>query len=336
MKSKLRIFIAMIVIAIMAVTPSFADQATDSGIQIFSVAAVSGDVKNVKFEKFILKKFRHIGSWLQEVQSKQSWVNQDVIKIPKRGGKAPKVLINNSVYPIVSNRREDTHVVVSLNKYDTENRTVTDDELYAIAYDKEGDINLELKEELEETTVNHALHSISPKEETADTPILLTTGENDGTGRLRLTKKDLINLRGTLNKLKVPKKGRVLVLSSDHATDLLMEDAGFEKGYHNRKEGVISENYYGFKIYEELYTPVYDGRTNKIIPFDSATKGVGSSIVFHKKSTAKAKGTVKRYAIPSSLNTKTREAELGYRMYFGCFAIQDVGQAAIIDGRKSD
>lgn len=300
--------------------------------EMASVAVVAGDVKNVKFEKFIIKKFRHVGSWLSEITSKPSWVNNDVIKIPKRGGTPPKVLINNTVYPIVSNRREDKHVVVQLNKYDTENRTVTDDELYAIAYDKEGDINLELKEELEETTVNHALHSISPSAVTADTPILATTGPDDGTGRKRMVKKDIINFKNELDKRKVPRKGRILVLNAQHATDLLLEDSVFEKGYHNRVNGVISQNYYSFKVYEENYTPQYDKAAKTIIPFDSVTTGVTSSIAFHKKSTCKAMGTVKRYAVPAHLNTKTREAELGYRLWFGCFAIQDAGQAAIIDG----
>jgi len=330
MKSKFRILVGILFIALIAIGASFLNE-PETGVQVATVGVVAGDVKNVKFEKLVLAKFRHIGTWLSEVSSKQSWVNADVIKIPKRGGTAPKVLINNTVYPIVSNRREDSHVVVSLNKYDTENRTVTDDELYAIGYDKEGDINLELKEELEETTVNHALHSISPSEETADTPVLLTTGELDGT-RKRCTKKDIINFKKALDDAKVPKQGRILVLCNNHATDLLLEDSAFEKGYHNRTLGVISKNYYGFKVYEENYTPEYVRATKTIIPFGSATVGVSSSIAFHKKSTAKATGSVKRYAIPSSLNTKTREAELGYRLYFGCFAIQDAGQAAIIDG----
>jgi hypothetical protein len=38
---------------------------------------------------------------------------------------------------MVSSGRDDEKVVVS-NKYSTENRHVTQDELYAIAYDKEG------------------------------------------------------------------------------------------------------------------------------------------------------------------------------------------------------
>lgn len=338
LKQILSISALMLVVAFIAGGFTSDAATAEKGVNVISdnihyaaAAVTAGDLKNVKYEKFILKKFRHVGRWIGEVTSKQSWVNNDVIKIPKRGGTAPKVLINNTVYPIVSNRREDKHVVVSLNKYDTENRTVTDDELYAIAYDKEGDVNLELKEELEETTVNHALHSISPSAPSADVPVLVTTGEADG-ARKRLTKKDVIRLKGELDNRKVPKDGRVLVLNAQHANDLILEDAVFERGYHNRTSGDVTMKYYGFKIYEETYTPQYVAATKAIIPFGSATEGKTSSIVFHKKSTCKAIGTVKRYARKSSENPEGREAKLGYRLWFGCFAIQDAGQAAIIDG----
>lgn len=317
-----------------AVTQSVSSAIHHAGgiFAVGGVATTGGDLKNTKYEKFIIKKFRHIGTWLQEIPSKQKWVNNDVIKIPKRGGTPPKVLINNTIYPIQSNRREDDHVVVALNKYDTENRIVTDDELNAIAYDKEGDVNMELKEELEEATIDHGLHSISPTADDPNTPVLQTTGADDGTGRKKMIKKDLITFRQKLNVLKVPKKGRILVLCSQHATDLLEEDSAFEKGYHNRTDGAISQNYYGFKIYEDLSTPEYNPADNTLLPFGSLTTGKNASISFHKKSTAKASGSVTRYAKKASEDPDHRQTKLGYRKYFGVFAISDQGCGAIIDG----
>jgi hypothetical protein len=295
-------------------------------------AVVDGDLLNELNEKFILSKFKHLGTWIQEVTSKDNWVGNDTIKIPKRkGDSAPVVLINNTTYPIISSGRQDEKVVVSLNKYSTENREVTADELYAIAYDKEGDVNLELKEELEMKSTDHALHSISPISNSTDTPVLETTGEVDGT-RKRLCKKDIINLKGKLDKLSVPKKGRVLVLNSTHANDLLIEDSVFEKGYQNRVDGAIALNYYGFTIYEEVYTPTYHATTKVKLAFDSVTAGRTSSIVFHKQSTVKAKGSVIRFARAAKDDPENRKNVVGYDLYFGCFAIQDQGQAAIIDG----
>jgi hypothetical protein len=301
--------------------------------ELRTCAIVDGDLLNELNEKFIISKFKHLGTWIQEVTSKDNWVGNDAIKIPKRkGDSAPTVLINNAVYPIVSSGRADEKVVVALNKYSTENREVTADELYSVAYDKEGDINLELKEELEMKSTDHALHSISPASNAANTPVIETTGANDGTGRLRFTKADVIRLKDKLDKLSVPKDGRVLVLSSTHANDLLLEDSVFEKGYMSRVDGKIAMNYYGFTIYEEVYTPTYHATTKVKLAFDSVTAGRTSSIVFHKKSTVKAKGTVIRFARAAKDDPENRKNVVGYDLYFGCFAIMDQGQGAIIDG----
>lgn len=330
--------IGLVLLLLLISTVSFASKIPTSidkeaKVNLKTCAIVDGDLLNELNEKFIISKFKHLGTWIQEITSKDSWVGNNVIKIPKRkADSAPAVLINNSVYPILSEGREDEQVVVALNKYDTVNREVTDDELYAIAYDKEGDINLELKEELESKTVDHALHSISPLADAADTPVMETTGANDGTGRLRLTKADVIKYKGKLDKLGVPLKGRVLVLSTVHANDLLLEDAAFEKGYHNRVDGTISKNYYSFIVYEEVYTPTYGAVTKQKLAFGSVTAGRTSSIVFHKLSTVKAKGTVTRYAKNSKDDPDYRKSKVGYRLYFGCFAIMDQGQGAIIDG----
>ena len=300
--------------------------------ELKTMAIVDGDLLNELNEKFIISKFKHLGTWIQEVTSKDNWVGNDAIKIPKRkGDSAPTVLINNAVYPIVSSGRNDEKVVVSLNKYSTENKEVTADELYAVAYDKEGDINLEMKEELEMKSTDHALHSISPASDSSDTPVLETTGATDGT-RKRLCKADVIRLKGALDSKSIPKQGRVLVLNSTHANDLLLEDSAFEKGYHNRVDGAISINYYGFKIYEEVYTPTYHATTKVKLAFDSVTAGRTSSIVFHKQSVVKAKGSVTRYARDKKDDPENRKSVVGYDLYFGCFAINDQGQGALIDG----
>ncbi|MFV8351562.1 hypothetical protein [Flavobacterium sp. XS2P14] len=330
MKNKFGIIFGLVLMVI-AVATGFAKE-HPKGVAMAAVTIVDGDLLNELNEKFILTKFRSLGTWLSEVTSKDNWVGNNAIKIPKRkGDSAPVVLINNTVYPMLSSGRDDEKVVVSLNKYSTENRHVTQDELYAIAYDKEGDINMELKEELEIKVTEHALYSISPVSNSASTPVLETTGALDGTRR-RLVKADVIRLKNSLDKASVPKTGRVWVMSSTHANDLLLEDAAFEKGYHNRVDGTISMNYYGFKIYEEVYTPTYHATIKAKLAFDSVTAGRTSSIIFHKSSCVKAKGTVERFARDKKADPENRKSVVGYDLYFGCFAIQDQGLAAMIDG----
>jgi hypothetical protein len=190
---------------------------------------------------------------------------------------------------------------------------------------------MELKEELEIKVTEHALYSISPLQNSASTPVLETTGPLDGTRR-RLVKADVIRFKGALDKASVPKAGRIWVMNSIHANDLLIEDSVFEKGYMNRVDGSIAMNYYGFKIYEEVYTPTYHATTKVKLAFDSVTAGRTSSVVFHKSSCVKAKGTVERFARDKKADPENRKSVVGYDLYFGCFAIQDQGLGAIIDG----
>ena len=304
-------------------------QTHEAGKMVTATLPLAGvQLKNELAEREMIKNFRHENSWLQEVRSKNQWVNNDVIKIPKQGT-APNVLINNSVYPIVSNRREDDYVTLSLNKYDTDNTIVTEDELYALPYEKVNDVQAQHRETLEDKTAAHAIYSISPVKDTPKTPILKTTGKDDGTGRNRLSTNDIINFKKALDKLSVPKKGRVLVLCSDHVADLLIEDRKFSIQYQNIQQGLISENYYGFKTYESLDIPQYDDDFEKL-PFESLNTGRSASVCFYAPNLAKATGTVTRYMREASADPEYRQNTVGFRLWFICVAIKDEGLGAIV------
>ncbi|WP_438710854.1 hypothetical protein ACSTS3_19645 [Aquimarina muelleri] len=305
---------------------------TEAAVQVAGAVTVALPVKNQLAEREMIKQLRHEHTWASEIRSKQSWVNKDVIKIPKRGA-APNVLINNTNYPIISNNRDDSHVIVGLNKFDTENTTVTDDELYALPYEKKSDVQMQHRETLEDETMEYGIWGLAPQEDDEDNNefVLETTGADDGTGRLKLQTKNLRTLQAKMNKKGIAKKGRILVLCDDHVSDLLEEDKNFFTQYHNHKEGKISGKYYGFTVYEDSTTPEYDDTLLTKLPYGSATVGRKSSIVFHKKSTAKAVGTVKRYA--DDPEGTMRESTIGFRVYHIIVAYGVEGAASIISGK---
>lgn len=292
-----------------------------------AVTPVALPVLNQTAEKEMLKKFRHDNTWLGMLKSKQSWVNNDVIKIPKRGA-APTVLINNSVYPIVSAGRDDTHVVLSLNKYETTNTTVTAAELYALPYEKVSDVQEQHREELEDKTSQHALHSIAPNSNTATTPILVCTGTPDANGRPTLRAKDVSNLKRKFDKLLVPKEGRMLVLCTDHVADLLDEDKTFTTQYHNAVDGVLSKNFYGFMVYESTYNPTYTEGVK--VAFGAVDGAQVASIAMHTKTCFKASGSVVRYARAAENDPENRRHTIGFELYFIGIAIRNEGVGAIV------
>lgn len=324
--TKFLVFAMLFVVAtVMSKTLGLEDS---HGMDTAGLSVVALPLLNQQAEKEMIKKFRHDNTWLSELKSKNNWVNNEVIKIPKQG-LAPAVLINNSVYPIASNGRDDSHIVISLNKYDTENTIVTTDELYALPYEKVSDVQTQHREELEDVTARHALHAISPASNSSTMPVLLATGADDGTGRKKLISKDVIALKKALDKLNVPKMGRVIVFCTEHVADLLEEDRNFHTQYQNAIDGVLSNSYYGFKVYEANYTPTYSALNVKVA-FDAAAGPKVSSICFHKNFAVKASGSVSRFARPAELDPENRQNTVGFQQYFIGVAIKDEGIGAII------
>lgn len=326
------------VLALLFVTATAVVHATNltpgEGLAMAGVTASPLQLKNTTAEREMIKMLRHAHTWISEIKSKQNWVNQDTIKIPKSGA-APKVLIDNTNYPILKNRREDSHVIIQLNKFDTENTIVTEDELYALAYEKTSDVQMQHRETLEDTTAEYGLWGLAPQADSdADNLfVLVTTGEDDGTGRKRLTSKNLRTLQAKMNKKGIDKNGRVLILCDDHVSDLLAEDKNFFTQYHNHTEGMISKKYYGFIVYEDSKTPQYNDTTLQKLPYGSVTVGRPSSVVFHKNVTAKAAGSVKRFARMAEDDPENRQNTIGFQLYHIIVAYGIEGSAAIISGK---
>ncbi|GIZ09989.1 hypothetical protein [Flavobacterium sp. UMI-01] len=336
MKNYFKLLMLSLLMIVATVVAHATNMGAPEGVAMATLTLSPLQLKNTTAEKEMIKQLRHEHTWVSEIKSKQNWVNQDTIKIPKRG-QAPKVLIDNTNYPIVKNERDDSHVIVALHKFDTENTVVTKDELYALPYEKVSDVQEQHRETLEDSTLEYGLWGLAPQAHDAANNlfVLETTGEDDGTGRLRLTTKDLRSLQATMNKAGIDKNGRILILSDDHVSDLLDEDKKFFTQYHNQAEGVISSKYYGFKVYEDSTTPEYNDTTLEKLPFESVTVGRKSSVVFHKGTTAKAVGTVERFARPAELDPENRENTIGFRLYHIIVAYGIEGSAAIISGKAA-
>lgn len=137
-------------------------------------------------------------------------------------------------------------------------------------------------------------------------------------------------LKKALDKLNVPKNGRVLVLCTDHVADLLDEDRTFQTQYQNAIDGVLSKNYYGFRTYESNYTPTYAATTNAKVAFGATAGPQVSSICFHSNTAVKATGSVQRFMRDASQDPENRENTIGFRLYFVAVAIKNEGIGAII------
>lgn len=269
------------------------------------------------------------GTWLDGIPDSSSLVNNDIIHLVEVGVD-PEVLINNTTYPIPLQALDDADIAIELDKFQTKVTPITDDELYAISYDKMSRVKESHSNAINDAKFAKAAHALCPTENTDTTPVLVTTGERDAdTGRLRLVPGDIVRLKATLDKLRVPADKRRLVLCSDHVNDLLMADQKFKEQYNlNQTEGRIGR-LYGFDIYEFGNTPLYTVAGKKKAVGALAEAGeFQCSFAFYVPRVFKATGSTKMYYSEASTDPEYQRNKINFRHYFICmFKKADAGVA---------
>lgn len=275
-------------------------------------------------------------SWLVGVPDQSSVVDNDVIHLVDVGAD-PQVLINNTTYPLDVQKLEDGDATFSLDKFQTKPVAVTDDELYALSYDKMSRVKESCSNALNDAKYAKAAHALCPTKNTEKTPVLVTTGAVDPvTKRIKLCVDDIIALKRKLDDLRVPVTDRRLVLCTDHVNDLLETDQAFKEQYNiNRNDGTVGR-LYGFDIYEYGACPTYS--TTGVKNAVGATPKPGEfqcSFAFYVPRVFKATGTTKMYYRPAEYDPQYQRNLLSYRHYFICMPKKEDAGGAIYSGYQA-
>lgn len=256
-------------------------------------------------------------TWLDGIPDNSSIVNNDVIHLVDVGVD-PDVLINNTTYPIPLQALDDADIPIGLDKFQTKVTPITDDELYAISYDKMARVKESHGNSIKDAKFAKAAHAMCATSNTAKTPVLATTGERDPeTGRKKLTVGDLLRMKRAMDKLNVPNVGRRLVLCNDHVNDLLETDQKFKEQYNiNRNDGIVGR-LYGFDIYEFCNNPLYTTAGVKKSVFASAGTGeFQCSFAFYTQRVFKATGSTKMYFSEAGTDPEYQRNKINFRHYF--------------------
>ena len=259
------------------------------------------------------------GSWLDGIPDSSSIVNNDVIHLVEVGVD-PDVLINNTTYPIPLQALDDADIAIQLDKFQTKVTPVTDDELYAISYDKMSRVKESHGNAINDSKFQKAAHALCAQKNTATTPVLTTTGARDATtGRIKLCMQDIINLKRALDNLKVPAAGRRLVLCTDHVNDLLETDQRFKEQYNiDRGNGTVGRQY-GFDIYEFANNPLYTtAGQKKAVGASAGTGEFQCSFAFYVPRVFKATGSTKMYFSEAATDPEYQRNKINFRHYFIC------------------
>ncbi len=263
----------------------------------------------------MVKSFVLTGTFLERVPDYSRYAQNDVIHLVDVGAK-PDVLINNTTYPLTPQTLADGDIAISLDKFETQPTAISDDELYAINYNKIQAAKDLHKEALIEKTLDKAIHAFAPNSDTATTPIVKTTGDDNGTGYRRLKIEDIIRLKKKFDDAKIPLNGRVLVLSSQHVEDLLLVSEAFKNQYKDIPSGKVLRMF-GFDIYEYLNTPMYDDTFTKKA-FGSALAATDriSSVAFYAPRMFKARGSIQAYLQDAKTDVLNKRNLLSYNLHF--------------------
>lgn len=233
-------------------------------------------------------------SFLEGVVNGDQYVDNDVIHLTALGAD-PTVLIDNTDYPLDVEALNDSDVAITLNKYETKATPITDDELYALSYDKIKTVKERHGNVLSRTRLKRALHTIAPSSNATGTPVFATTGAGNADGYRKITRKDIIKMKRKFDQMHVPLAGRRLVLCPQHVQDLLEDDQNFAEQYHNYKTGKIYDMY-GFEIFEFIECPYYTSQNARLLW--TATPGATdrqASIAFYKGNIFKCEGSLNMY-----------------------------------------
>lgn len=266
-------------------------------------------------------------SFLEKVLDYSGFVENDSLHFAS-AGIDPKVLVNNTTYPIKIVGREDEDQEIILDKFETENTIVRRPDAIEYSYDKLESVIKQHRSVLQASTAKKAIHAFAPDSDTNDTPLVLTTGAASGT-RKRMTFEDLLTLKERFDNALVPLEERYIVLHPKHVTDLLMEDIKTFKELTDFKNGEPNR-FAGFGIYEFPFMPTYNisGENATKVKFGSSNTEHFASVAFCKDEVMKADGEIYMYSRVD--DPEERATIVGFDKRFIALPIRGKGIGAIV------
>lgn len=243
----------------------------------------------------IMKNFYANASFLNYAKDFSELAENDVINMADCGFD-PDVLVNNTTYPITIVKRDDSPLSFELDLFETQNTLVRNPESVELSYDKMESVIYGHRMALQSKTAMKAAHAYAPNEESEFTPVIGTTGDDNGDGHKRIRVEDILLLKRKFDKFNVPVDKRYLVLDPNHTEDLILFDLKSFKDITDFRNGV-PKRFAGFNILEYTQNPTYNLTTMKKVPFDSipTSDHTFCSFAFSADEVMKADGTVKMY-----------------------------------------
>jgi len=240
------------------------------------------------------------------------YINNSIVHIPQAGG-APSIVKNRAVFPAAITERTDTELTYSVANFTTDPIRVRNFDEVQVSYQKRASVLGEHVSALSERMGDEVAQIWAPSADaslvfrttgaaTADLPHATATGT-----RLRLTKEDVARMAKKLDKDRMPKAGRTLLLSPEmyyelfEIDQLIIADA---MGRVALPEGAINR-LFGFDIMVRDTIVTYNnaaGGVKKAVGAAEAATDCLGAIAWSRYATRHALGSIGVY-----LNEKQAE-----------------------------
>lgn len=277
------------------------------------------------WESQLMENFYPDRSFLSKVMDFTQNVNANKLHIPS-AGIDPKVLINNTTYPIQVVGREDEDCEIPLYKFETENTLIRRPEAIEYSYEKVESVIAQHRSTLQAQTARMAVHAFAPSADSVDTPVLTTTGEAYN-GRKRLCANDILALKERFDDALIPLEERYIILSPKHVSDLLYENLKIFKDIADVRNGEPFM-FAGFGFYSFAYMPTY--RAGVKVAYNTQAQDGDSfaSVAFYGREVMKADGELHAYILED--DPRERGTIIGFDKRFIAMPIREKGVGAIV------
>lgn len=280
----------------------------------------------------ILEGFYPDNSFLRKTVDYSQFVDNDRLHIAS-AGIDPKVLINNTTYPIKVVEREDEDNEIALDKFETENTIVRRPEALEYSFDKLESVIGQHRATLRKSVAMKAAHAFAPEQDTHDTPVITTTGTVAG-GRKRLCFADILTLKERFDDAEIPLDERYIVLHPKHVSDLLLEDIELFKDLTNMKDGEPFK-FAGFGCFSFSQMPTYRMAESvlKKVAYGAVAQEDDqfASVAFYAKEVMRADGEIYMYSTVD--DPKERGTIVGFDKRFVALPIRGKGIGAIVSSK---
>ncbi|URC13950.1 hypothetical protein [Flavobacterium sp. B183] len=227
--------------------------------------------------------------------------------------------------------------LIEWDKLDTDLTIVTDKSLRAMAFDRESELRRLHNEAFRMGVRDYALRKIAPKENTSKTPILRTTGEDDGTGRKKMKYSDMIKYYSLAEGLNFTDWAQVfMILCAEHRQDLI-EDRGSTNNIRDIEIDPVTgelKRFFKLKFFENNSSVKFNGNDKPVLSGVNENTDRNGSLLYYAPNIVHHIEAVKVLYKPMIQDTRNPDPQSEIRLH--CYGLtdkkQEYGAGAIVSG----